>query len=222
MMESSENQDNAIQLGKLLIDELGKNRDPDILSGWISHYIAELISKIESESGEAKQKAKATCFDAIMKLWDHRYSKTVGFSGIRNFEAIFDTLEKISPENPRAIYFDSDEIEDEDSEEVAELVNFAQSLDRITRRLLRKVLNLAAQAASGENTNQLVEAAAAICIPNDLRSIQLILQYGDDDKEKEPSELENCIAEMEAFAELTTSLAQNLKKEPQTRSEDEI
>lgn len=212
MTASSETQINTIRLGKLLIQELAADDHPDVLSGWITHYIAELLAKIETETGEAKEKAQATCFDAIIKLWEHRYSEKVGFSGVRDFKAIFETIEKLNPNSPKPIYFNSVKPEEEDSEEVAQLVNFAESLDRITRRLLKKVLNLAAQAASTENTKPLLDSAESISIPNDLRSIQLILQANDEEGKTEPSELETCLGEMEAFADLTKSLARSLKQ----------
>jgi len=221
MTESSETQNNIIQLGKLLIDELGGDRPPDVLSGWIAHYIAELISKIETESGEAKEKAQSTCFDAIMRLWDHRYSEKVGFAGVRDFKAIFETLEKLNPDNPQPIYFSPAETTEQESEEVAQLVNFATSLDRITRRLLLQVLHLAARAASTENTQQLLDSATSISIPNDLRSIQLILRTDDEEVDVEPSELESCLNEMEAFAELTMSLAKALREDSQAQVEED-
>ena len=211
MTESSEIQDNIIQLGKLLIDELGKEPDPDVLSGWIAHYIAELISKIETELGEEKEKAQSACFDAIMRLWDHRYSEKVGFSGIRDFKAIFDTLEKLHPDNPQPIYFRPEETTEEESQEVAQLVNFATHLDRITRRLLLRVLNMAAQAASAENTKQLLETASSISIPKDLQSIQLILNDGHEKEGAKLSELDCCLREIEAFAEMAISLARSLR-----------
>lgn len=212
-MEFSETQNNTIQLGKLLIDELEDGHHLDTLSGWIAHYIAELISRVDSESGEAKEKAQSDCFDAIMRLWDHRYSEKVGFYGVREFKAIFETIEKLDPDNPRPIYFDYAESVEKDSKEVAQLLNFAESLDRITRRLLQQVLNLAAQAASKENTKKLLASASSINIPNDLRSIQLILQSNNIDEDSEPSKLESCLNELEAFADLIRSLTKALRND---------
>jgi len=213
MTASSETQNNTIQLGKLLIQELEADNHCDVLSGWITHYIAELMSTIETESGEAKEKAQSACFDSIMRLWNHRYSEKIGFSGVRNFKLIFDTIKKLDPDSPDPIYFNSEPTTEGDSEEVVKLAQFAVNLDRITRKLLQKILNLAAQSASTENTMPLIESAASINIPNDLRSIQLLLQGEDVEEKTAASEKESCLKEMEAFAELTMSLAKALRED---------
>lgn len=63
----------TLELGKLLVKEMGDQGRNDTLTVWLLHYIAELILKAENEGdspiGAAAQ--REAC-ETILKLWEHR------------------------------------------------------------------------------------------------------------------------------------------------------
>ena len=73
-MELLETQQRVIDLGKVLVKELGFEPSYDTLSKWLAHYIAELITNLESEEGDKKIQSQQHCFETILTLWQHRSS----------------------------------------------------------------------------------------------------------------------------------------------------
>ena len=68
-MEHLEQQKKAINLGKLLVNELGLESSNDTLSRWMAHYISEKMLLAEKlPEGEEKNKAEKDCFETILKL----------------------------------------------------------------------------------------------------------------------------------------------------------
>ena len=61
-----------LNLGKLLVGELGLEYSVDTLSRWMAHYIAEQMRIIESTENDDKKLAEEKCFETILKLWKHR------------------------------------------------------------------------------------------------------------------------------------------------------
>ena len=70
--ETSEIQERIFNLGKALVEELGLEPGVDTLARWMAHYIAEKITLAKNAHGDEKIKAEQQCFDAILKLWQHR------------------------------------------------------------------------------------------------------------------------------------------------------
>ena len=73
-MEDSGLQTKVINLGKLLVKELGLETSNDTLSRWMAHYIAEKIAKSESlPLGKEKDDAEKDCLETILKVWERRW-----------------------------------------------------------------------------------------------------------------------------------------------------
>jgi len=102
-MENSETQKRVINLGKILVEELGK--DTDTLTRWMAHYISEQINVAETATGKNKKDAEKRCFDTILKLWSNRTSLPDGKRPFENFEPIFRTLEALDPKNETTFYW---------------------------------------------------------------------------------------------------------------------
>ena len=71
-MNSTQPQD-VLALGRQLVDELGLERGVDTLGRWMTHHVAELISRAEIDPDEAeRERAKERAIDTILRIWSHR------------------------------------------------------------------------------------------------------------------------------------------------------
>ena len=63
----------VVRLGQTIVAELGLQDSNDTLGRWMSHRLAELITKAESAADEAEQEnARKAATDLVIALWDHR------------------------------------------------------------------------------------------------------------------------------------------------------
>jgi hypothetical protein len=63
----------ALELGKYLVRELGFEDGVDTLGRWMSHHVAELITRAKSERTVSRQRiAQRDAVSAILKIWEHR------------------------------------------------------------------------------------------------------------------------------------------------------
>jgi hypothetical protein len=93
-MEQSEQQKAILELGKLLVKELGIQKSVDTLSRWMAHYVAEKIKYSEElPEGAKKKAAEKECFALILDLWKHRWNYKSDRQPLKNFSAfsIFST-----------------------------------------------------------------------------------------------------------------------------------
>ena len=105
-MEKSEVQQRAINLGKLLVNELQLEPSVDTLGRWMAHYLAIKMSEAEIATGKEKILLEKECFEIILKIWSHRWKMPDYSKPFRNFESIFDFLVKLNPDRDRTLYFD--------------------------------------------------------------------------------------------------------------------
>ena len=85
----------VINLGKQLVESLATERggDVDMLSRWMSHYVAEQIVAAENATDATKAEAEERCFRTILSLWEHRSTLPNGRRPFESFEPIFESLE---------------------------------------------------------------------------------------------------------------------------------
>src|SRR5689334_18064148 len=84
----------VVQFGRLLVDQLKLERESDILTRWLTHYIAELLQKVAKARGIEKATVERECFDAVLSLWRHR-ADFPRYAPLRSFDAAFKTLESL-------------------------------------------------------------------------------------------------------------------------------
>lgn len=73
MEQSKHSEEEIIKLGEKLVKELGLEYSANTLSRWMSHYIAELIQKIDNtDSKEEKKSLQQECCDVVLKLWSQK------------------------------------------------------------------------------------------------------------------------------------------------------
>jgi hypothetical protein len=176
-MENSEQQERVIHLGKALVEELELNPGVDTLGRWMAHYVAEQMTVAEESSGDEKWAAEDRCFKTILNLWQHRSVFPKGYKPFEQFESIFNALDRLNPENPQTYYYfrkdiNSSEVkqEDETSNEILQLVEMANIMDRSARIIIEYFFQQAALLANDEKTTNWINKAIGI-LPNDDISI---------------------------------------------------
>jgi hypothetical protein len=73
MEQSKHSEEETIKLGEKLVKELGLEYSVNTLARWMSHYIAELIQKIDNaDTKEEKKILQKECCDVILNLWSQK------------------------------------------------------------------------------------------------------------------------------------------------------
>lgn len=168
-MEDSNAQDKILNFGKAIVKELDLDPGIDTLSKWIAHYVAEKIMFLDRLTGNKKAQAEKDCFEAILKLWEHRWSIPREKPFLQDFESLFVTLNKLNPNIDTAFFlppqfiFDMEQeikgsksiqMDNESENSLDEDVNpqtyldTALKVDEIAKSLLADLLN---RAVSGLN-----------------------------------------------------------------------
>lgn len=182
-MEDSETQKRIISLGEKLVKEL-KGQRLDTFARWMAHYIAEQMTIAKSAKGNDKIKAEKRCFDAILKLWQHRSSWPDNARPFKNFEPIFRALERLDPKNPTRYFrlhpgfdqFDSyDAVKDNDNAEVHEWLKLVKVIDQTARICLDHAFQQAALNATDEKTLAWIEKAAEFSENDDISIVVRLL-----------------------------------------------
>jgi len=224
-METLEQQIQIINLGKLLVQELGLDQSVDTLARWMAHYIAEKMELLERlpESKE-KDDAKKDCFETILDLWKHRWLLPSGRRPLESFEPILRVIERINPEKEEPFFYrfsdhDLSEINTESSneKEINDYLNIALQIDRTAKIWINDILTQAALKAKNENTELILKNAVTLSDNDDTKIIQLILHNDPSfdienyDKEGfnekyENEKLNKRIGELEKFSDLNEYL----------------
>lgn len=61
-----------MELGQTIVRQLDLDQRRDVVSRWMAHHLAELITTAETAKGEAKQQAEDRAVELILKLWANR------------------------------------------------------------------------------------------------------------------------------------------------------
>ena len=230
-MENSQELERVIELGKAIVKELKLEPGVDTLARWMSHYIAEKIVEIESTTGEKKSNAEKECFETILKLWDHRRSAAKGNSFLEEFEPLFETLEKLNPDNEKPFFippiFEFETPREKAESESIKVQNHFESaltVDRLARSLIYSLLS------QGVTELELPQEREEV-IRKSIESIdypeQTIIKFTSDydkylesqkeDKEDETKdkirELQRRIDDLEEFTSLRDSLLEKYSKQ---------
>ncbi|MCW1924245.1 hypothetical protein OKA05_16885 [Luteolibacter arcticus] len=171
-MEKSEKRRATIELGRKIAEDLGTTSRSDFLGGWMAHYIAELIGRYDNASGTEKEEVGVRAFDAILKLWNHRYQSPSGFDAIKRGEAILKTLSRLDPEEKRPFYFINHPRGDvHDGNDMERLFEMAMGVDRTARGLLKTLLLVMTIKGTDEETAEYSRFAMPDHLTDDLEAI---------------------------------------------------
>lgn len=205
-MEPSETYSRIIKLGKQLVELLGKGRDADLLSRWMSHYIAELIVRAETSTNKAKHAAEKECCNTILALWKHRASFSSGMRPFERFDDILRVLEYLQPGGARGIYHNFRDTPDDEVGEVRMLVDLIVKTDNAARALISSILDSAIEAAADSQTREVLRHAVPTQGNKDIQFLKRLMELreGSADNESNSSkermtEITNRLETVESF-----------------------
>lgn len=141
-MKTSSRSDAVVKLGKKILAQFDKSEDRGILTSWMSHYVAELITRGENEKGTpTEDQARQACLDGILKLWSYRNSLPTGLRPFQNAEAAVQTLVRLTPSAEHSFYFRQAlppiDAQDEISADAMAWLLFAEAFDKKARAFIR-------------------------------------------------------------------------------------
>ncbi len=213
----------VLNLGKLLVEELGLESSVDTLSRWMAHYIAQQMSEIENATGADKQAAEGKCFETILKLWKHRAYYETGDKPFESFEPIFQTLDMLNPDNEEPFYFQSDystrgKLNNTD-DTVKQYLLLATQIDEVVRVWLKFIFQHAAEQAVDEKTKEWIKKAAPLA-DNDEASliVRIVSEHDIDEKDREEKTklLKHRIEQLKSFREFNEELIAMYEEELET------
>src|SRR5882724_908658 len=179
-MESSATRQRAINLGKKLVEALGREHGEDVMSRWMAHYIAEQMTVAETSKGAEKAIAEEKCFSAILSLWKHRASLPPGQRPFENFDAIFRALERLDPEDARGFYYGFWSGQEKPNPgSVEALVNLIMDVDAAARVLIELALVEAIEKATDDKTKSLLCEAIPTGADRDIEAIRNLVELRD-------------------------------------------
>ena len=208
-------------LGRKLVDELGEDPPPDTLSGWMAHYVAELIDAAENEPSEKRAELRRECFDTILELWSHRADLPRGRRPFEDLEPIARALESLDPRNEMPRFFASVRRAVEKADEGAQTrtqLEFIDGVDFTARIIIVHALADVARSALDRSREWVVLAEEAGRNP---RFVGMVTSFvskegrSDDHRgqvERERELLVDRIEKLEAFTELAAIVADDLKR----------
>jgi hypothetical protein len=232
-MDNSEQSEKILDLGRLLVKELGLDPGVDTLGRWMAHYIAEKIHRVEKlPRGKKKAEAERECCDLILKIWEHRSQLPNGKRPFESFEPILKVLEGLDPDN------DDPYLHQMSKHELAELErdhpNFETirpylesvvEIEKVARVWIESLLNQAALRVSDEKTHEWLRAAVQAPLPDDIRSIRIMLKKfdlsGDDDSDsssRDADRLKKRIGELKKFKEVNQLLLKTYEDALESKS----
>ncbi|OYX85553.1 MAG: hypothetical protein B7Y83_04285 [Flavobacteriales bacterium 32-34-25] len=179
-MEKSEAQQRAINLGKLLVNELQLETSVDTLGRWMAHYLAIKMSEVENAIGIEKIELEKECFDIILRIWNHRWKLSGNAKPFRNFEPIFEFLVKLNPERQRPYYFDNF-LEDKNIEITKKPSNsdvwlkIAKDVDKYARICINQALHNTALGLSTAEQEEWLQNAPRLTEDIDVKIIKYVL-----------------------------------------------
>ncbi len=218
--ESSETTEKLIKLGKLILDELGKDSERDTLTSWMVHYLAQQIDLAETSTGKAKDKANAQCCEAILKIWSHHQGLPDGSRPFEQYDEIFETIKQLNPEKPSfhyAGFFNDDELADDIPQSIKQWMGIASGADRIARELIQLSLSQASLIATDDTAKKWLEAAGELDDSGPIPVINLLIgeQSSADDKlrKKKMKSLEGRITIIKSFIDNGENICSVLNEE---------
>jgi len=241
-MEDSKQQDRILTLGKAIVKELELDPGVDTLSKWMAHYVAEKIVLAEKLSGSKKKQAEKECFEIISKLWEHRWSIPHDKPFLKDFEPLFETINKLNPNKdvpfflPPQLIFGMEEFKPSDTNGIDIESDDGQDgnlnpqsylastlkVDKLARSLISSLLKQAVSEIklSAEREDLILNSIEAIDYPES-RIIKITSDYGKSlESQEETDETQNRIegvkSKIDELKELTSiiqSLTSSYQKE---------
>lgn len=229
-MENSKLQEQIINLGKLLVDELGLDNRSDTLARWMAHFIAEKMIIAENSGGSSKAEIQRECFDIILKLWDIRWNFPESNRPFKDFELIFDFIQNIDPDSQTPRYFvkhaRKDAFKKEEGNPVKQWLDLGKEIDVAAKNMMKFILEQAALNASDTKTKQWLAGSTSLPHTDDIRIIEIILGQeteSEDDREKkyEIESIKKRIDEIETLKKISDVILKSYQEKLTNLQKDE-
>ena len=152
-------------LGRQLVDELGEDPPPDTLSGWMAHYVAELIDAAANAPVWQARCVAPEVFrndSGVCGATEPTCRAAGGLS--RNLEPIARALESLDPNNQRPRFFTSvrrGAADKEEGSQVLSQLEFVDGVDFTARIIIVHALADAARSALDKSREWVALAEAA-------------------------------------------------------------
>lgn len=186
--------DSALDLGKLLIDELGLATSCDTLARWLVHHVAGMIKAAESAAPDDKAAAEAEARSGILELLTHIQVLPEPARKLTSEQQIAEALARLSPEVVETdgyfAAFNPNLDGSETNDELLAYLRAASVHDQLSRRFIRLCLRAAAQLALDREVDWI--SAVDKISDWDHSSIRIIrmVAYGTEEKTEEEKALE--------------------------------
>lgn len=182
----------------------------------MAHYLADLITKANSATGEEKPSAQKNCFDAILALWKHRAELPSGKRPFEELEPVVRAIESLDPDDDAPRYFRAawrQTSEKEHKSEAEAWLDIVIGLDYSAKLLISHCLAEAAHAAVDKSKDwvKLAEAAGADEGVSEI-VVRFVSSPADLDEKADldadmRSKLEDRLSRLEGFIKLAEGLA---------------
>lgn len=186
----------------------------------MAHYIAELMQNAEEASTEERATKMQLCHDAILSLWEHRYTFVNGKRPFEGLEPVLQTLKDLSIEGGRQRYFrclyTNDDITNE-NDEVQYWLRFIDELDYSAKTIIQYCLVHAAQNVLDQSM-EWVKLAEVADVEESIEFpiIRMITDESDllkvpDPSSEERKRIEERIERLEKFSQMATKVVTDLR-----------
>ena len=208
-------------LGRKLVDEFGEDPPPDTLSGWMAHYIAELIDAATNAPAGKRAALRRQCFETILELWSHRADLPPGRRPFEDLEPMARALKSLDPSSKTPRFFASvrrGAADKEEGPQVLSRLEFVDGVDFSARIIIVDALADAARSALDKSREWVALAEAAGRNPPFVGIVTSFISKegrGDDHREQVEREREllvDRIEKLEGFTELAAIVADDLKR----------
>lgn len=128
----------------------------------MAHHIAEMITRLDDVSAAERPALERECAHEIQQLWTLRRHYPTTPRPMESFEAIYRTLERLSPDQPQWSYFNHfGDDPPQGSDQNIELLKAARELETAARDVARTLVVEAAAIAETREAKW-IEAASHI------------------------------------------------------------
>lgn len=217
--------DRVFQLGRDLSEALDRS---DVVGRWMSHHLAELISR--SEENPTNEELASTTRDVVLKLWEHKSGAPLRRDPYAYVKPVLRAIERLDPNpDPWAFYRPfNDQAPSDKSLATYPLLKMACEIDREVGDLIRLLVGLAARDAlttdeawviAGKDTAKTEEDRAVRNLDQLVRRLRYQAEEGSDEASALASEeIEQSGGQISSSAHASTEDSTDNPKTDDTKS----
>lgn len=214
--EKLERSDAILQLGRKIAFQLTNLRNEDIISAWMGHHIAELISAAGNDP--SNKKLSDECVSTILGIWAHRSSLPDGARPFEDLESVVRTLEALDPESSSSFFARDFNLGGHaDLKGESTWISLSRSIDRAARVIIQCCLEQAVTELAG-NSAEWAKLAKEAGVDLGIFEPILLLSQGDDEgnakkhRDWEEARIKSRIEQLELILKVSAPLKEKLQR----------